>query len=767
MSRSVEHEREVEVEQRYFDHAVECRERSRSNLGSAPDAGVHRGAAEGLRVFVEERLRQLRPPEEAAAFGRIDYDEDVIYVGYNAIWDEQADVLVANWQAPACIPFFAATYAEPLGLDRRRQFECDRNTVLDFDDVVYADLAEDVRRLEELGVDDALLTDLQRSRTGEMQDVVRTIQAAQFELIRADPDQLLVIQGGPGTGKTAVALHRLSWLLYNHRDRLNPENVVVIGPNTTFVRYISKVLPSLGDQNVREITLATLAPPVRLGRNESIELQYLKGEERMRHLLSRGLIDRIRLPDGELEVDLASRAPITINRDELGQSLERVSSMHYNAGRAAVRQHIRDQVRRRGVGDDEPGAARSIDLLVERAMPQLTGPAFLQELLGSEARLLRAAGEDFTALEVTRLHRKSAGRISDETWSEQDVPLLDFAQQLLDGQPRQTFDHIVVDEAQDLSPMQLRMLSSRSPKGHMTILGDIAQSTGVWAHDDWSEITEMLIDGMARFELGGATMTELELGYRVPRQVFEFAAQLLPIAAPGLTPPKVIRDGPADPDLRAVGTNEVAARAAAGAMGYSARGNLVGVIVPDGLWDAMTAALDAEDVAWCDARVDGVSGTINLLAPRDAKGLEFDAVVVVEPAMIAAEELHGERMLYVALTRTTKLLGVVYSLAYRPLGLDGIEPGLPEAHPASTDRVLAKQVPRVDRGSRESAGLGSRSARLITELAADLADEIAETFQPSLWAQVLAELQVRLDERRTDDSSGTLDEHKGFESEPH
>jgi DNA helicase IV len=742
---------EIASEQQYFDRALECREHARSAVTKAPEAGASAAAQRHLKLYSDDRLRSFRPPEEAVAFGRIDKDGEPFYLGYNVIWDG-TDVLVVNWQLPEVAAFFEATFKDPMGLDLRRQFECDENTIVDFDDIVYRELTDEVERLEYQMPSDALLTDLDRSRTGEMHDIVRTIQAAQYELLRAPHDRLLIIQGGPGTGKTAVALHRVSWLLYNHREVLNPSNVLVVGPNTTFVRYIGRVLPSLGDQEIRQVAVNALAPQVRTGREETPEVARLKGEQRMMGLVERALADRARVPEDGVPVELGARRGVTLEPEFLEALIERAQGTRYNAGRAIVRQGVREEVQRRlGIGpNDLPPDARVIDAAVDRVWPQFTAPAFLQDLFGSEARILRAGGDEFSAREVRLLYRRAADRISEERWSAADLPLLDFADQCLNGPPDTAYEHIVVDEAQDLSPMQLLMLSSRSVAGHMTILGDIAQSTGPWARDDWAEVSEILLSGSRIQGQTDVDLEELEIGYRVPRQIFDFAAQLLPHAAPGIMAPRVVREGPAEPGLLLVEADDLGSVVADTAMGYSAKGYFVGVITPPELWDEVVAGLDEADVAWVDARRDGIGGTINLITPTEAKGLEFDAVVVVEPAAIARDPGRGDRLLYVALTRSTKYLSVVHSMSYSPLGLLGdpddsrgtadvpIDPR-PVTRSIDAERIALDQPGRAE--------LPTATGRLVDVLARDLAGEIRAALNPTAWSHFLDRLREELSER--------------------
>ncbi|MFC0532810.1 hypothetical protein [Phytohabitans kaempferiae] len=282
-------------EQRYFEAAAVERERMRAALALAPAAAVNSGAAVRLRRETDKLIERLGEPDDPVAFARVDSDDgETFYIGHYGIRDETRNVLVVNWKAPAAAPFYKATHRDPHGLRRKRNFTCIGNRVVSFDDIVFAELSASVADLEAGDVpDDALLADLNRDRTGAMQEIVRTIQAAQYELIRTPLQQLLVIQGGPGTGKTAVALHRVSWLLYDNRESLAAADVLIIGPSSTFTRYTRTVLPALGDLGVEQRAIGQLHPPVKQGRSEPSHLTRLKGEARMAGLLRRALYARI------------------------------------------------------------------------------------------------------------------------------------------------------------------------------------------------------------------------------------------------------------------------------------------------------------------------------------------------------------------------------------------------------------------------------------------------------------------------------------------
>ncbi|MDY7083584.1 MAG: UvrD-helicase domain-containing protein, partial [Actinomycetota bacterium] len=641
------------AEQKYFDHVSDHRERMRRALLDAPAAAANAGAAVHLRKDAEARLQRIGEPDDAVAVGRMDdEDGDVLYVGYHTIFDDDSEVLVVNWQAPAAARYFTATHADAQGLARKRSFETTGNVVDAYEDTVFRQLAAAVAELEEPG--DALLDDLNRDRTGQMQDIVRTIQAAQFDLIRAPLDEMLVIQGGPGTGKTAVALHRVSWLLFNYRGTLQPEDVLIVGPSPTFTRYTRTVLPSLGDTSVAQRDIGQFHPPVRRGRLEEAEVARLKGDGRMAGLLRRALYDRVGVPADQLPVEAQlDGRPVVFTADEINEFVARSRQTPGTFGqqrqifRSLMLNSATERARERRLG-----VRTALDQLIERIWPTFTAAAFLRDLFGSRDRLNAAAGEELTARDVALLHRRGADRISDEVWSEADLPLLDYLEALIHG-IEQRYGHIVVDEAQDLSPMQLRSIAMRSSTGSMTVVGDIAQSTGLWARDDWDDVLEHLPAQLPQ------RLAELRYGYRVPRQVFEIAARLLPYAAPEVTAPQVVRDGPADPVFRLTDDDSRASIAVETAMAHASHGRSVAIICPAAHRWAVESELTARDVAWRAASRNELGQGVNLVSPHEAKGLEFDATVVVEPRDIIAEDERGHRLLYVALTRTTRYLAVI------------------------------------------------------------------------------------------------------------
>ncbi|WFE24803.1 AAA family ATPase [Solwaraspora sp. WMMD791] len=712
---------EIAAEQEHFDAAAAERDRRRTRLDTLAGSGADKAAAARLRQHAKTLAQALGDAGEAVAFGRIDDDSGAaLYLGRHLISaGGGADPLVVNWQAPAAARYFTASPDDPQGLVRKRGYRCTGNTIEHLDDVLFAEIAAGVAAATggaepggAAGVDAHLLAELARGRTGTLRDIVATIQAAQYELIRSPLDQVLVVEGGPGTGKTAIALHRVSWLLFQHAD-LAADDVLVVGPHPTFMRYISQVLPGLGDAEVELRDISRLAPTVRRGRAEPAAVARLKGDARMAGLLDRALRNRIGTPDPAERLLLGSRF-VTLPGEQVQAALAAAAAadLPYSGRRQVFRDRLADLVHDRAGVD--PRGEPALANLVERLWPQQSPAVFLRGLLASRPRL-RAAAAGFTAEELALLHRRGADRISEEVWSAADLPLLDELDHLIDGAPQRRYGHVVVDEAQDLSPMQLRAVARRSRTGSCTVLGDLAQSTGAWARDSWDEVTRHLP------ATHPVRVAPLRYGYRVPRQAYQFAAQLLPVAAPQVTPPEVVRDGPAEPGVHRVGLTERAGRVVAVATAHADRGAFVGIVCPPRCRREVEAALADNEVTWSSAQQGDLGSAINLVSPAEAKGLEFDAVVVVEPEQIVADDDRGHRMLYVALTRTTGHLDVV--CVGEPMPLTAPRPatsGAADDQPEFTERVAR-------------------------QLAEHLAGQLRAGAPAAHWAQVLDEVRRQLE----------------------
>ncbi|HEY1280923.1 MAG TPA: ATP-binding domain-containing protein, partial [Acidimicrobiales bacterium] len=527
----------------------------------------------------------------------------------------------------------------------------------------------------------SLIAALEQGRSGRLGDIVATIQAEQDEIIRSSQAGVLVVQGGPGTGKTVVALHRAAYLLYTFRFPLEDQGVLVIGPNRLFLRYIERVLPSLGEAGVEEVVLADLVPGVRFGAVDTAFAARVKGDARMADVLARAVYDRER----PLKDDLVVPYGLTSLRFTAAESARVVRSARrrfrrHNAARrfvegevfAALAASSRDAASPETVRD----RTRNHDVVrqaLERMWPVLTPAELLHDLFGSSALLKLAASRWLTDEETAALRRRRADDVDAVRWSDADVALLDEARELLGPRPARrnravaengdkpsdeirTYGHIVIDEVQDLTPMQLRMAARRSLNGSMTVVGDIAQATGPHAPRDWSDILRHLPDRRP------ARVSDLTVGYRIPAQTMALASRVLRVAAPALTPPTSIREGDAAPSIVRVDRSDLGPAVVAAIETLSANvSGSTAVVVPGSLVDEMIEALQTGGVTFGVAPQDGLDAPVTLVPVNLVKGLELDGVVVVEPARIVAEEMQGMRALYVALTRATKTLAVVHA----------------------------------------------------------------------------------------------------------
>lgn len=682
---------ELEAEQAYIDHAYECLEANRRSATRLQDTlEVGRGGTEQARwereVFQENilnRLSQLQLGDASLVFGRIDRTPEAggesFHVGRLAVSDEDQEPLVVDWRAPVAEPFYRATGREPMGLRRRRHFATRGRRLLSMEDEVFGAFdgvnGEADGSISGYG---ALIAALETSRSGRLGDIVATIQGEQDEIIRAPLPGVLVVQGGPGTGKTVVALHRAAYLLYTHRFPLEGQGVLVIGPNRLFLGYIEQVLPSLGEAGVELAVLADLIPEHHVRGRDTGLTARVKGDDRMVEVLRRGVHDRERPLRERLEVGFG----LTILRLSVAESERIVREARrrfrtHNAGRRFVERSVFDALAassRLGPDPEEVRAQVRHETVVREALdwmwPVLTPSQLLHDLFGSRA-LLRSAGRNRLGdEEADALVRARSSSADEVVWTNDDVPLLDEARALLGPPPRKkkpgvpaddevrTYGHIVVDEAQDLSPMQLRMLTRRSLNGSMTIVGDIAQATGAWAHDDWESVLAHLPDRRP------AQRAELTVGYRIPAANMALAAKVLAVAAPDLTAPSSVRQGESDPRLEDVADPGALAaevvrlvREESAAVGEGS----VGIICPASLAPAVSSALEGAGVAFGAADRHGLEQQVTVVPVGLVKGLELDASIVVEPAAIVREEPQGLRALYVALTRATKRLTLAHA----------------------------------------------------------------------------------------------------------
>lgn len=659
---------ELSLEQEHLDRAARARdamaartERALSEVGAA----ATEVDAEVASFHLRRRLSSLAPSDDAAAFGRIDDGCERWYVGRRHIEDDAGDPLVVDWRAPVSVPFYRATVQDPLGLERRRRFTVEGSRLVD---VLEEDFTDPDGAALSGGIPDPLLAELERERSGQMRDIVATIAAEQDEVIRTPLDRLLVVQGGPGTGKTAVALHRAAFLLFEHRLALLEAGVLVVGPNPVFLRYVADVLPSLGEAAVRQTTIAGLRPAtMRLGADDTAEVGTLKGDRRMAAVIGRGLRSMVRVPAEAVSIG-TPWGSVRFAPDDVAAIVEEVTSrgVPHTTGREAVRNQLLHRAYEHhertaevpalkanfvAAARSHPGVKRYLD----RLWPVPSAGSLVQDLLGRPAFRRRATAGALDADEAELVARPVSKRLADERWSESDVVLVDEAEAQING-VRTTYGHIVVDEAQDLSAMALRMLARRAPTGSMTVVGDLAQGTRPWAQQSWTDVVDIL-QGSAPSQFA-----ELTVGYRTPAPMLDLANRLLPVAAPGVTPARSIRTLGSPPRF-VPSTDERLAHDAVDAAiaGRTGRGT-VAIVAVSGRQVSLGTVLDARDLGW-QADVTGAGG-VALLTPLLAKGLEFDHVVVVEPAEIVADEPAGHRALFVSLTRATRSLAVVH---VRPL----------------------------------------------------------------------------------------------------
>jgi len=617
--------------------------------------------SEIMEWTLDHRLRSLDDDPSGVFFGNIDDGKDNFFVGRRHIEDEHGEAYVIDWRAPAATPFYRATWADPMDLRIRRRHTIEDHQVVA---VFEEDFDDEEGGAGGGGVPDPLLAELERERSGSMRDIVATIQQEQDEVIRAPLEGTIVVQGGPGTGKTAVGLHRAAFLLYDHRDLLDKEGVLVVGPNQRFLRYISQVLPSLGERAVTQLTVDGVASTRRFPKRvDTPAAQRIKGSAAMVEVTTRLVTDQIAA--APVEAPLGFRV-VKLTLEEVQGLLDNTlaGSSQINSARegflqqaatAALRKrHARHSDEIEQIDDLRRQLRRNSDWnkALDKIWPSQSSVALLRRLYGNRPTRQRATDGHLEPTEADQLARRPEKKASEEKWTASDLILLDEIEDRLNGTPL-SFGHIVVDEAQDLTAMGLRMIKRRAGRNSMTILGDLAQSTKPGGQTSWSSVLEHL-------DKNDADLVELEVGYRLPATILDYASQLLRSAAPGVRPSTSVREGGNEPNIVEVAESELISTAMTQVTELSERYKTVAMLVEEArLADAVASARDAgHDLEAEDAPVTVLEASV-------AKGLEFDAVVVLEPAAIVAstapETQVGMRMLYVALTRAVQELTVVHA----------------------------------------------------------------------------------------------------------
>ena len=696
---------EFAEEQAFIDHAYVCLEESRTDalkmreFTTTGPGGTHQARFE--RNAVDEqlvgRLEKLELGDAALVFGRIDRitpnengaptdATEGFHIGRLAVSDKNREPVVIDWRAPIAEPFYRATGREPMGLARRRHFVVQGRQLQGIEDELFGEGHLGVGHDEGLSDDpraglrgySTLLTALERSRSGQLGDIVATIQSEQDEIIRSPQAGVLVVQGGPGTGKTVVALHRAAYLLYTHRFPLEDQGVLVIGPNRVFLRYIERVLPSLGEAGVEQVILADLVPGCGFGGVDSREAARVKGLKKMAKVIDKAVADRQRPLKEDVVFPYSTgyvRLRAEVSRDIVKAARRRFH--RHNQARRFVENEIWNAIAAswRG-GDGDPEVMRDrfrgtpeYRMLIERMWPVLTPAQLLHDLFGSKALLKLACEGILKEDEYAALYRARSETADDVRWTNADAPLLDEARFVLgpklnklgkvdDKDEIRTYGHIVIDEVQDLTPMALRMVTRRSLSGSMTIVGDIAQATGPHAPDKWADVLAHL---PTRKE---PRVAGLSVGYRIPSAIMDIADRVMQAATPGLRSPRSVREGDAPPVITRVSITEVVRETVSNAIAISGApgAGRLAVICPDDMVDAIAAEFDARGTAYGRAQAAGLDNDISIVPATLVKGLEIDESLVVEPARIVELDPQGLRLLYVALTRSTRSLTVVHGL---------------------------------------------------------------------------------------------------------
>jgi hypothetical protein len=533
-----------------------------------------------------------------------------------------------------------------------------------------------------------LEAEIERPRVGPMRDIVATIQPEQDVIVRAELAQSVCVQGAPGTGKTAVGLHRAAYLLYAHRDQLSRQGVLVVGPNSSFLRYIGDVLPALGEIDAQQTTVEELVRKTlaRSGRGVSVRgedpsaVATLKGDARMAVVLERGLWSHLAPPTEGLVVPRGARRwrLATYEVEEIVSRL-RARGVRYGAARAMLPQRLANAllVKMELAGDspddrvqDAIARSRPVRAYADAIWPAVDPARLVLRLLGDADFLAMAAAEVLSTDEQSLLRWARPPRsVGAARWSLADAVLVDEAADLVER--TSSVGHVVADEAQDLSAMMLRAVGRRCSTGSTTVLGDLAQTTTPWGSRSWD-------DALRHLGKPDAHVEQLTLGFRVPGEVIDYAARLLAVTAPGLLPPTSVRR--ARGELRVTQVPEVLAATVPAVLEATSRVGSVGLIAPNRLVTSVVGALTEAgvdlavlgheaDAADQDSTDDEEGDTefdhkVDVVPASLAKGLEFDHVVLLEPAAIVAGEadrVTGLRRLYVCLTRAVTSLVVVHA----------------------------------------------------------------------------------------------------------
>ncbi|WP_416484390.1 HelD family protein [Streptomyces sp. CL12] len=629
---------------------------------------------------IDDRIKALADLSDTPLFfGRLDYlhapgedraegaSGEQFYIGRRHVHDADGDPMVIDWRAPVSQPFYRASKKDPMDIGLRRRFGYTGGDLTAYEDERLSDPAEEATTSK------LLQQEIERPRVGPMRDIVATIQPEQDEIVRSGLGGTVCVQGGPGTGKTAVGLHRVAYLLYAHRERLARTGTLVIGPNKSFLHYIEQVLPALGELSVQQATVDDLVAQVEVRGTDEAPAAVIKGDARMAEVLRRALYSHVTLPTEPVVVVRGSRrwrVPAYELEELVRQLLDR--EIRYGAAREALPQRIAHavlvQMERAGEAPDDrvqdAVARNSAVKAAVKAIWPAVDPAKLVLRLLTEPEFLdeHAAGILDEDERKTILWAKPVRSVKSAKWSAADAVLIDEATDLI--QRTHSLGHVVLDEAQDLSPMQYRAVGRRCTTGSATVLGDLAQGTTPWATRSWDE-------ALGHLGKQEGVIEELTAGFRVPTDVITYASRLLPHIAPGLTPVASVRENPGFFEVRAI---EDAGHVVAACEELLANEGSTGLIAADARIPALAKALTAAGIGYLAPGEETTRETRLTLVPASlAKGLEYDYVVLDEPRAVVdgePDERTGLRRLYVALTRAVSGL-VVTHMAPLPEQLAG------------------------------------------------------------------------------------------------
>ncbi|MBW5485738.1 HelD family protein [Streptomyces bambusae] len=629
-----------------------------------------------LQRQIDDRIKALADLSHTPLFfGRLDYlhpvggelaegaEGEQFYIGRRHVHDGDGDPMVIDWRAPVSQPFYRATKQDPQDVGLRRRFGYTGGDLTAYEDEHLSDPAEAA------GVSKLLQQEIERPRVGPMRDIVATIQPEQDEIVRSGLSGSVCVQGGPGTGKTAVGLHRVAYLLYAHRERLARTGTLVIGPNQSFLHYIEQVLPALGELEVQQATVDDLvAGPFEVRGEDGADTAVVKGDARMAEVLSRAVRSHVTLPTEPLMVVRGSRR-WRVPAYELTEIVEELLArdIRYGAAREALPQRIAHAVlvRMEQAGeapDDRVQDAVARNAAVKAAVKEIwpvVDPAKLVLRLLSDEAFLAAHADGLLSADEQKLllWAKPARSVRSAKWSAADLVLIDEASDLVER--THSLGHVVLDEAQDLSPMQYRAVGRRCTTGSATVLGDLAQGTTPWATRSWAE-------ALTHLGKPEAVLEELTAGFRVPREVIAYASRLLPAISPGLAAVSSVRETPGSLVVAAVADPAELTDAVLAACRESlTREGSIGLIAADARIPLLAEALTAADLPYLGPGEETTADARLTLVPASlAKGLEYDYVVLDEPAAVVdgePDERTGLRRLYVCLTRAVSGLTALHS----------------------------------------------------------------------------------------------------------